>query len=445
MTKSKNPKQKRNRRILISLSVIIVLLVLGWFTGIIGKEDKTKVETEAIQKRKITEKVSASGKLKPSKEIKLSADVSGEIVKLPVKEGDQVKKGDLLVKIKPDAYQAAVDRAEASLNQAKANLANTKAQLTEAKAQYKRLKQRFERNKRLFEKEAISESKFEQIKSEYETQKARIESTKQSIKGARFNVASAKANLSEAQDNLDKTSIYAPANGTVSLLNMEKGERVVGTMQMEGTEIMRIADLNVMEVEVDVNENDIIRIAHGDTAVIDVDAFINEKFKGVVTQIANSARSGSSESMGASSDQVTNFPVKIRILKSSYDHLIDTTQNITTPFRPGMSAIVEIMTQTRKDVTGVPILSVTTRKPEIQQSQSSTNNDPQEVVFLYKDGMALRKSVTTGIQDDYYIQIKDGVKKGQQVISGPYNVVSKILKDSMNVSIQTKSDQTASF
>jgi len=445
MAKSKNPKQKRNRRIIISLSLIIVLFVIAWFTGIIGKEDKTKVETEEIQKRTITEKVSASGKLKPSKEIKLSADVSGEIVKLPVKEGDQVKKGDLLVKIKPDAYQAAVDRAEASLNQAKANLANTKAQLTEVRGRYKRLKQRFERNKRLFEKDAISESEFEQIKSEYKIQKARVESTKQSIKGARFNVESSKANLSEAQDNLDKTSIYAPDNGTVSLLNVEKGERVVGTMQMEGTEIMRIADLSVMEVEVDVNENDINRIAKNDTASIDVDAFINEKFKGIVTEIANSARSESSGSMGSSADQVTNFPVKIRIRKSSYDHLIDTSQAISTPFRPGMSSIVEIMTETKKAVKSVPILSVTTRKPERKQDQQSYDDDPKEVVFLYQGGIALRKKVTTGIQDDYYIQIKEGVKPGEQVISGPYNVVSKVLKDSMNVTIKKNTKPTSSF
>ena len=429
MTKTQPNNKKRAAIIILVLGALALIL---WISGVFQDAEKEEVEVDEVAKKTIVEKVTASGELRPEKEVKISADVSGEITQLPIKEGTKVKEGDLLVQINPDEYEAAVERAKASLNNARANLANAKAQLTQAKAQLENAKQAYDRNKQLYEKDAIAEAEFEQIASEYNTQKAQVEASRQTVEASRYNVESAKANLNEAQDQLDKTQIYAPTEGTISSLSVEKGERVVGTRQMEGTEIMRIADLKKMQLLVEVNENDIIQIHEGDTAEVEVDAFVNRTFEGIVSHVANSAKN---QSQAASSDQVTNFDVEIDMLRHSYFDLIDTSRLIATPFRPGMSGMARIKTKRAKDATAVPILAVTTR-----QKEEGRGSELEEVVFLYKGGMAVRKPVKTGIQDNYYIEVKEGLSVGQEVISGPYSAVSKTLKDSLSVQRKSTGD-----
>ena len=382
----------------IGLFALSLILLIGKQLGLIQNDEGILVSTDFASHLDIVETVSASGKIQPEVEVKISPDVSGEIVELPIKEGDQVLKGDLLVRIKPDTYLSMKQRSEAALNSAKASLSMSKARLVESEANYNR-------NKILFEKGAISASEFEQIESSYEVAKLNVESSK-------YSVSSAQASLEESQENLDKTSIYAPVDGTISRLNVELGERVVGTMQMAGTEILRLANLDKMEVAVEVNENDITRVNLGDTTIIEVDAFLGEEFNGIVSEIANSA-----DVLGASADQVTNFEVKIRILDKA-------------AFRPGMTATVEIQTSDERQILSVPIQAVTTRKDTIDKQEKI------ECVFVYESGKAILKQVETGIQDDKNIHITSGLKDSIQVISGPYSAVSKILKDGMRVSVE---------
>ena len=393
-------KKKQNsklKKLGIGIFVLAFIMLIGTLTGIIKTEDLLKVETEKVERRSITETVSASGKIQPEVEVKISPDVSGEIVELLVKEGDKVEKGELLVKIKPDIYKSILERSKASVNTAKANLAKSKAQLTESEAN-------FNRNKRLYNQQAISLSEFEQIEAAYKIAKLNVESSE-------YAVSSAEASLNEAEENLDKTSIYAPVDGTISMLNVELGERVVGTGQMSGTELMRLANLNAMEVAVEVNENDIIRVHLGDTSLIEVDAFLGEEFKGIVTEIASSANVS-----GVSADQVTNFEVKIRILDN-------------TNFRPGMTASVEVQTKLVKDVISVPIQAVTTRK----DTAKNEDNKKVECVFLFGNSMANFTIVKTGIQNDKYIEVLEGIADSDVVIVRPYSLISKTLKDGMKV------------
>ena len=393
-------KKKQNsklKKLGIGIFVLAFIMLIGTLTGIIKTEDLLKVETEKVERRSITETVSASGKIQPEVEVKISPDVSGEIVELLVKEGDKVEKGELLVKIKPDIYKSILERSKASVNTAKANLAKSKAQLTESEAN-------FNRNKRLYNQQAISLSEFEQIEAIYKVAKLNVESSE-------YAVSSSEASLNEAEENLDKTSIYAPVDGTISMLNVELGERVVGTGQMSGTELMRLANLNAMEVAVEVNENDIIRVHLGDTSLIEVDAFWGEEFKGIVTEIASSANVS-----GVSADQVTNFEVKIRILDN-------------TNFRPGMTASVEVQTKLVKDVISVPIQAVTTRK----DTAKNEDNKKVECVFLFGNSMANFTIVKTGIQNDKYIEVLEGIADSDVVIVRPYSLISKTLKDGMKV------------
>jgi HlyD family secretion protein len=387
----------------------------------------TEVETAKVSRQTITETVNASGKIQPEKEVKISADISGEIIELGVKEGDKIKRGQLLARIKPDEYQRAVEKAEAGVNSARASLANSSAGLSQAEASFKRVQKSFQRNKTLYEQKAISKADYEAAESEYEVAQAQLESARQTKHGAEYSLASALASKKETQDALNKTSIYAPIDGTISKLNVELGERVVGTMQMAGTEMMRIANLAAMEVEVEVNENDIVRLAMGDTAEIEVDAWRGEVFKGIVTEIANSAASDL-----LSVEKVTNFNVKIRILESSYSRLMKAGDANPTPFRPGMTANVSIQTKKVTGVLAVPILAVTVRRDENSRDTVTTTKD-NEVVFIWENGKAVQKTVKTGIQDDMYIEVREGLKEGDEVISGPYRVVSKTLKDGMMV------------
>lgn len=445
---------KKNNLLVIILSAVGVLILFGviarknkW----IGDDDTVKVSAEKAELRTITETVSANGKVQPEVEVKISPDVSGEIVELGVIEGQAVKKGDLLARINPDIYHSIVERMNASLNSTRASLANARARLSQAEAQFLKTEADYKRNKKLFDDGAVSQAEFDAINSAYQVAKAEVEGARQSVLGAEFNVKSTEASLKEASDNLNKTSIYAPVNGTISKLNVEQGERVVGTSQMAGTEMMRIANLNEMEVNVEVNENDIVRVHLSDTALISVDAYLDRKFKGIVTEIANSANL-----LGVSTDQVTNFNVKIRILRESYADLIPKDKPHLSPFRPGMSAAVDIQTKTAGNVIAVPIQAVTTRDTTVmnrmkrkekessgregQNGKTENKKDEKgaeitECVFVIKEDKAVMKTVKTGIQDHTYIEIIGGVNRGDEVVTGPYTAISKNLKNGTPVKV----------
>lgn len=412
-----------------ALVLAIVVLVVGKKQGWFGKDFATSVSTEEVKSEDITEFITANGKIQPETEVKISPDVSGEIIELYVEEGDEVIKGDLLCVIKPELYISAVNRAEASLNSSKARLAQTEARLIESELAFKRAKQ-------LYDKKTIAVS-------EYETAEAAYKVVEAEVRAAEYAVKSAEATVEEASEQLTKTKIYAPISGTISALNVEKGERVVGTNMYAGTEMMVVADLEKMEVQVEVNENDIVKVAKWDTALVEVDAYLSRKFKGVVTEIANSA-----SVTGTTADQVTNFDVKVLLIRESYDDLIDSSGANIYPFRPGMSASVDIRTETREDVISVPISAVTTRlkkkgggtkEVESSEDQSTEEAEPlerdekQEVVFLYAEGVVHKVEVKTGIQDNTSIEILEGLSEGDEIVVAPYNAINKTLKDSMNV------------
>jgi HlyD family secretion protein len=433
------------------IGICIVLLTSVIAYKFMKGEKPTDVATEKAAKRNIIETVSANGKIQPEAELKITSDVSGEIVEMLVKEGEQVKKGQLLCRIKPDIYESAFERVNATVNSSKANLKTTMAQLEQAKANLANAEASYARSKKLFDQNAISQQEFDASKATFEASKANVDGIKESINAADYNVKSVEASLKEANTNLDKTKIYAPVDGTVSKLNVEKGERIVGVQGLQGTEILRLANLNEMEVSVEVNENDIIRIHKSDTAIIEVDAYIGKKFKGIVTEVANSANT-----IGVSVDQVTNFVVKIRVLRESYAYLI--TEVNLAPFRPGMSASVEIQTSRAKDIITVPIPAVTTRnsdttktktlnrdeEPEmtvVDEKQEKLNKKKEEIkecIFINRNGIAKMVYVTTGVQDDDYIEIKSGIQIGDEVISAPYGAVSKSLKDGSKIIVVNK-------
>jgi HlyD family secretion protein len=442
------------KRIIWILIIFVAVALIGGIIakkkGLIGKPDETKVATEKVTKRTIVEVVSANGKIAPESEVKLSPDVSGEIIELYVKEGDLVKSGQLLAKINPEIYLSNYDRTIAALNTSQANLANSKAQLAQINSQFINAKSSFERNEKLHNQKAISDAEFETSKANFEVAQAQVEAAEQSIKAAAFNVKNAEAGVKESKENLSKTSIYAPVGGTISKLNLEKGERVAGASQFgSGTEILRIANLQTMEVNVSVNENDIVRVTLNDTALVEVDAYQNRKFKGIVTEISTSANT-----VGVSADQVTNFDVKIRILPDSYKDLIKADKPNDSPFRPGMSATVDIRTESVVNVLTLPIQAVTTRAdttkaaPKMEEKEQPEQDDAnakkkvevvQEYVFLYDKGVAKMLKVKTGIQDNTYIQILEGLKEGQEIITAPYRAVSKKLKDGDKVTkVETK-------
>ncbi|PHS02383.1 MAG: efflux transporter periplasmic adaptor subunit [Leeuwenhoekiella sp.] len=402
----------KKKTLLIILAAIVVL-ILGLIgakkAGIFGKSGNFKpVEVQEIVLEDVVETVAATGKIQPEVEVKISSEVSGEIIELPVVEGQQVEKGDLLVRINPDLIQSALTQAQASLQNIRANLSQAEATLKNAKANY-------ERNKTLFEKGVISKSAWDQSVSDYEVAQA-------NVKSAYYSVQSAAANVNQSRDNLSRTTIYAPISGTISRLDVELGERVVGTQQMAGTEIMRVADLGNMEVEVDVNENDIVKINIGDSTRVEVDAYLKKIFKGEVTEIANSAESN------LTADQVTNFKVKVRILEESYADLLEGQPERYSPFRPGMTATVDIITKSVKNAIAVPISAVVI-KSDTTQTNVAFGENQYEAVFVKDGDKAVLKRITTGIQDDSDIVITSGLETGETVITGPYNTVTKLLKD----------------
>lgn len=437
------------KKVGIAAIALIIILVVAKKAGWIGSGDEVKVSTDKVELKDITETVSASGKVQPEVEIKITADVSGEIVDLFVKEGDVVKKGTLLCRINPEIYLSTLDRAQAAVSGSEANLSSSKSRLTQSESQLKKAELTYNRNKALFEDKAISPQEFEAVKSAYEVAKAEVDAAKMAIAASSFNVKSSQASLKESKENLNKTNIYAPVDGTVSKLSKEKGERVVGTNMMEGTEILRLANLNEMEVNVDVSESDIVRVSRGDTADIEIDAYLGRKFKGVVTEVANSA----TVSGTLSTDQVTNFTVKARIIRESYADLLKDKPKDFSPFRPGMSTTVDIITNKVSNVVVVPIQAVTTRdttkmtnKKTVElQGKSITKKDTKEVVmhecvFVIKDGKAKLQVVKAGIQDNMNIQILDGLKVGDAVITSPFNAVSKTLKDGDKVKVVSKDE-----
>lgn len=408
-------KNKKKRRLIVwgSVVLVIVLLVVGKSTGILWPDPLEQVTLERPAVRTIVELVSANGRVQPVTEVKISPDVSGEIVELNIEEGQQVAKGMLLLKIKPDTYQSMQERAEATLNSSKAQLEQARSQLVLAEQTYRRQKQ-------LFEQKAISEADYQSAEAEFHSLQAQVRT-------AEFNIRSAEASLKEAEENLNKTTIYAPSEGTISKLDVELGERVVGTATMAGTEMLRIADLSQMEVRADVNENDIVRVQLGDTATIEVDAYLGRQFKGVVTRIANTASGTTGTTTTTSSDQVTNFEVRIYILPESYADLVrdDTDGNRFSPFRPGMSATVDIQTDTRRALS-VPIQAVTTR-PGLAN---------KEVVFAYRSDSSLvhMLPVKTGIQDKQYIEVSgEGLDTTVQVVTAPFTAISKRLANGQRV------------
>ena len=424
--------KKKTLYIIIGIAVVVIILLLvgkkaGWF----GKSGNFKeVEVTEITRINLVETVSATGKIQPEIEVMLSSEVSGEIIELPVREGQQVEKGDLLVRVNPDIYESNLQRSQAGLQNVRAGLAQAEASLREARAN-------FERNEQLFEKGIISKAEWDRIVSAFEVAQANQQS-------AYYNVQSAAASVNEARENLGRTNIYAPMTGTISSLSAELGERVVGTQQMAGTEIMRVADLSEMEVEVDVNENDIVKVSIGDSTIVEVDAYLGQEFKGLVTEISNSANSA------LTADQVTNFKVKVRILEGSYSHLLEGKPENFSPFRPGMTATVDIITTRKDNVIGVPISSIviksdtsTVRGGGVDREKISSG-EKFETVFVQEGDEAKLRVVETGIQDDRNIEITSGLEEGEKVITGPYTTVTKTLKPGDKIEVTDTRELTES-
>lgn len=437
--------------VLIALAFFLVGKKMGWIMAV----KPIEVEFVIVTKSNLVETVSASGKIQPEVEVKITPDVPGEIIALYVKEGDSVQKGKLLLKIQPENYTSVVDRFRAGVDQSKASSEQSKSSIARAESQLLRSQMDYNRQKKLLEEKVISQSDFETSEANMKIARQDLEATKASFRASEFGIKSADAALKDAVENLRKTNIYAPMTGIVSKLAIELGERVVGTSQMAGTELMRIANLNNMEVRVNVNENDIIRVAKNDTVLVDVDSYSasGKKFKGIVTQIANTAN-GAGGALGAASsnstESVTEFEVRIKILPSSYKDLIGIKTGSRYPFKPGMTATVEIVTDTKENIIAVPISAVTTRikgsekvtnKKEDTPSEESIGfvkmNDvgkkekPKEIVFVNEKGIAKKREVKTGITDTVAgtIEIVSGLKPGEEIISGPFLEVSKKLKD----------------
>jgi HlyD family secretion protein len=438
-------KQRYNKLIYLligALIVIVIFLAIGKSAGWIGKPKELEVELAKVKRVSIVEKVSASGTVQPVTEVKIAPEVSGEIIDLVVEEGDSVKRGELLVKIRPDTWESQLQRAQAGLSQQRANLAQSEASLNSSKAQFIRAEQEYKRQETLWNQKVISEADWQLAKQNYAIAKSAVTSAEESVEASKYIIQSTTASLREAQENLRKTSVVSPMNGVVSKLIVKKGERVVGTATMTGTEMLRIADLNVMEVRVNVNENDIVRVSVGDTAIIDVDAYanINKQFKGIDTLIANTAKDK------ISADAITEFEVRILILDASYRDLVKAGNKF--PFRPGMTASADIITTRKENVLSVPLAAVTTRNPNENkgapanqggspnhqvtnddQKTQQKKEDTKVVIFVNDKGTAKMKEVKTGISDYDNIEILSDMGDSTEVVTGPFLVVSKRLKE----------------
>lgn len=442
------------------LLLLIVIMVVLKKKGVIGKEEGLKVTAEKVVKRTIIETVNASGKIYPEIEVKVSPDISGEIMELNVAEGDSVHRGQILARIYADIYASQRDQAAAGVAQSQAQVSNSKAQLAALKATMDQAEVNYKRQKQLLEESVISKAEFEQADQAIKSARAQYDAAIEGIKGSQAFVQSAQAQLTRANKDVNRATLVAPMDGVVTLLAVKKGERVVGTAQMAGTEMMRVADLSVMEVRVSVGENDIPKVHLNDSALVEVDAYSNRKFKGIVTKIGSSNTTAAQSSQISSSTDVANYQVHIRLLPDSYKDLMGDGSSRNFPFRPGMNASADIQTKTHAGSLSLPINAVTTRnkkgesksdnkkdeansdeqKDEEVTAEASSDNDIEEVVFvLQKDKINVKKiKVKTGIQDINYIEIIEGLKEGDEVITGPYNMVSKTLKEGTKVKVVKK-------
>ena len=416
-----------NKNAILGLGgVILALVVVAVVRG--GNRELPVVSTDTVQARDIVERVSASGKIQPEIEVKITAEVNGQIIDLPVKEGDVVEKGDLLVQLNPDIYEAALLRAEASLNSARSNLASARAQVAQGKANQFATAKAFERAQSLLASKVISQAEFDQNEASYLTANASLTSAEESVRSAEFAIRSGEASLQEARDNLSRTTLVAPQAGVVTALSKEVGESVQGNGFTAGEVIMNVSDLSTMEVNVEVNESDIVRIHMDDEAEIEVDAYLGETFSGRVTEIGNTALNAGMN--GFSMDQVTNFSVKIRLDRSSYTHLVEGDHDHATPFRPGMSATVDVLTAKADQVLSAPIQAVASRASDTEEGEGT---ETQLGVFLLVDGEAKWTVVETGIQDTKFVEIQGEVDEDDVLITGPYEVVSRSLEDGESV------------
>ena len=445
----------KNNRILIIIGAIVLVSVIGLVIakkkGMLGDSGVKQVAIEKAQKRSIIETVTASGKIHPETEVKISPEVSGEIIALNVREGDSVKKGELLIVINPVIYESLVSQAEAGLSQMKANKMAAEATYNSSKVLYDQAVITFNRQKQLHDQKIIADADFDMASNTLKNAETAMTTSKEQLNAAKFNVDNGEAQLKQANDNLIKTRIYAPITGIVSLCSVKKGERVVGTAQMAGTELIRIADLDHMQAEVDVSENDVLKVKIGDTAAVEVDAYLNKKFKGIVSEIAYS--STSSVTAVVSTSQAINFTVKVKLLKDSYAELIDAQHGQKYPFRPGMSATVDITTNEKANILTIPIQSVTTREEkDVKEAKASdkgktTDQDDtkekktvQELVFIVENGKAKSVNVKTGIQDANYIEILSGIQDGQTVVKAPFKLISKTLATGDMVKVVDEKD-----
>ena len=435
--------------IIVALVVIIGILIGLKKAGVIGKEEGTKVTTEKAIKRNIIETVNASGKVYPEVEVKVSPDISGEITELYVNEGDTVKKGQVLARIYADIYSTQRDQVAAGVNQAKAQLLNSQANMEGLKAVLDNAKAVFDRQKKLVDDKVISRSEFEQAQQSYLSALSSYNAAKEGLKSGQANIQGAQAQLNKADKDMSRTVITAPMDGLISLMSVKKGERVAGNSFNVGTEMMRISDMRSIEVRVDVGENDIPKVKIGDTAIVEVDAYTNRKFKGIVYKIAN-PNTGTTTT--TSTTDVTNYKVHIRLLPASYEDLI--TPKKSFPFRPGMSASADIQTKTKSNVLSIALNAVTTRdkngekkdtkKDDNNQNDNavkstSADDDIEEVVFvLQKDNTVKKIKVRTAVQDLNNIEILSGLKEGDEVVTGPYTIVSKTLNDGAKVIVVAK-------
>ncbi len=411
------------------------LLLAAILSTVFSKEKATKVAVEESKKRTLTETVSASGKIYPENEVKISPDVSGEVVVLNVEEGDSVRKGQLLATINSQTYQSGVNRAEAQLNQTQSGVQNARAQTLQFEAQLDQSKAVYERNKKLYDEKVISLSEFEMAVANYKTARANYKAAIETIKGNQYGVASARANVTEARQQLQRTTIYAPMSGVVSALFVKKGERVVGTMQMAGTEMMRISDLSTMKVDVEVGENDIVKVKLGDSAKIEIEAYGTKLFYGKVTQITQANANGLAQAAGSMNDQVRNYTVSVTLNPASYAGL--TKENPKrSPFRPGMSASVDIFTKQKKNVLSVPINAVTTREDE--KAEGSYMDLIKEYVFIDSSGYAALRQVKTGLQDNKNVEILSGLKGKEKVLVAPYGAIARTLKKKDKIEVVKK-------
>jgi HlyD family secretion protein len=439
--------------VLIGLGALVVILIAVKL--LVGPKDNgVKVTAEKVGRRSIVQTVNASGKVYPEVEVKISPDISGEIVELNVQEGDSVRRGQVLARIYADIYSSQRDEASARVAQSQATVANSAASLDALKAQLELDKQTYNRNKQLFDEKVISQAEFEQHESKYRSSQAQYNAALQNIRSLQAGVQSAQTQLGAANKNLGRTTLTAPMNGVISMLTVKKGERVVGTAQMAGTEMMRVADLSTMEVRVDVGENDVVKVSIGDSADVEVDAYNSRKFKGIVTQIAASTVKSGSSAMTA--NDVTNYEVRIRLDRDSYADLMDPSKPKKFPFRPGMNASADIKTRRTDNAIAVPITAVaarvkgsdesledkkreTKREDTDEATPAASLDELEEVIFVLKeDGKVEKRVVNTGIQDINYIQVVNGLKEGEQVVTAPYNAISKTLKSGTKVTVVSK-------